>query len=67
MDSAKRKTLKHSTLENIKGIGSKKAKILLSHFKTLSALKTATYEEILKVKGISKTDAKKIIEYLKDN
>lgn len=67
MDSAKRKTLKHSSLENIKGIGSKKAKAILNHFKTISALKNATLDEIVKVKGISKADAEKIIEYLRDN
>ena len=67
MDSAKRKTLKHSSLENIKGIGSKKAKVLLNHFKTLSALKEASVEDILKVKGISKTDAEKIKDYFKED
>jgi excinuclease ABC subunit C len=67
MDSAKRKTLKHSTLENINGIGSKKARTLLSHFKTLKALKEASIDEILEVKGISKLDAEKIKEYFKDN
>ena len=67
MDSAKRKTLKHSTLENIKGIGSKKAKVLLNHFKTLSALKEASLDDILKVKGISKSDAEKIKEYFKED
>lgn len=67
MDNAKRKTLRHSSLENIKGIGSKKAKVVLSHFKTLSALREASIDEIAKVKGISKTDAEKILEYLKEN
>ena len=67
MDNAKRKTLRHSSLENIKGIGSKKAKVVLSHFKTLSALREASIDEIAKVKGISKTDAEKILEYLKGN
>ncbi|MBQ4510755.1 MAG: excinuclease ABC subunit UvrC [Clostridia bacterium] len=66
MDSAKRKTLKRSSLENIRGIGSKKAKLLLNYFKTITALKEASLEEIASVKGISKTDAEKIIEYLKD-
>lgn len=67
MDSAKRKTLKRSSLENIKGIGSKKAKLVLNHFKTLSALREASVDEIAKVKGISISDAEKIIEHLKDN
>ena len=67
MDSAKRKTLKHSTLENIKGIGSKKAKVLLNHFKTLSALKEASLDDIFNIKGISKSDAEKIKEYFKED
>ena len=66
MDIAKRKTLKRSSLENIKGIGSKKAKLLLNHFKTITALKEASLEDVTSVKGISKADAEKIIEYLKD-
>ena len=66
MDSAKRKTLKKSYLENIDGIGAKKAKSLMAHFKTLSAIKEATAEELIKVKGISDTNANDIIEFLKE-
>lgn len=65
MDSAKRKTIKRSTLESIKGIGQRKAMAVLSHFKTLSAVKNATIEEIASIKGISKKDAENILEYLK--
>lgn len=67
MDNAKRKTLKRSSLENIKGIGSAKAKEILKHFKTLSALREASVDEIAQVKGISKADAEKILEYLRKN
>ena len=63
MDSAKRKTLKKSSLENIKGIGPAKAKLLLSHFKTISALKKATLEELLKINSISSKDADNILNY----
>ena len=66
MDSAKRKTLKKSYLENIDGIGAKKAKSLLSHFKTLGAIKEATADELVKVKGISMQNANDIIEFLKE-
>ncbi len=62
MDSAKRKTLKHSTLEKIPGIGPKKAKILLSHFGTLATIKKATPEELSRVKGISVADAARVAE-----
>lgn len=67
MDNAKRKTLKRYSLENIEGIGSSKAKAVMSHFKTLTALREASIEEIAKVKGIGKKDAEKIYEYLKEN
>ncbi len=66
MDKAKRKTLKRSSLENIKGIGSAKARAVLNHFKTISALREASIDEVVKVKGISKADAERILEYLKD-
>ena len=66
MDNAKRKTLKKSYLENIDGIGAKKAKALMSHFKTLAAIKEATAEELVKVRGISETNANDIIEFLKE-
>ena len=66
MDNAKRKTLKKSYLENIDGIGAKKAKLLMAYFKTLGAIKTATIEELIKVKGVSAKNANDIIEFLKD-
>ncbi len=65
MDSAKRRTLKRSSLENINGIGPAKAKNLLAHFKTISALRSATPDEIEKVKGISRENAKDIADYFK--
>ena len=67
MDSAKRKTLKRYSLENIEGIGNTKAKALMAHFKTLSAMREASVEEIAKVKGIGLKDAERIFEYLKNN
>ncbi len=63
MMSAKRKTLKKSSLTEIEGIGPMKAKFLLSHFKTISALKTANKEELMTVKGINETNALAIIKY----
>ncbi|MGM9666089.1 MAG: helix-hairpin-helix domain-containing protein, partial [Eubacteriales bacterium] len=64
MDKSKRKTLKTSSLEKIEGIGEAKAKKLLAHFKTLSSLRSASVEEITAVKGISRSDAEKVFEYL---
>ncbi len=58
---AKAKTLKRSVLENIKGIGPKKAKQILAKMK-LTALRVATVEEMTAA-GISQTDAMGIYGY----
>lgn len=63
MTGAKRKTMKTSTLEKIKGIGPAKAKALLSHFGSLTALKNASEAEISEVSGISKADAENVYNY----
>ncbi len=60
---AKRSTLKHSSLEKIDGIGPTKAKKLLGAFGTLSALKSASREQIARVSGISDTDAYNVYVY----
>ncbi len=63
MEGAKRKTLKRSSLETIKGIGPEKAKRLLSHFGGIGKLKAATQSEIGAVKGISVADAKNVYDH----
>ncbi len=60
---AKRKTLKHSSLEKIEGIGPTKAAKILSYFGTLGAVKAADAEEIEKVKGVSRRDAEAVYNY----
>jgi len=61
---SKTKTLTHSTLERIEGIGPAKARALLSAM-PLGKIKTATEEELCSVKGIGISDAKRIVEYYK--
>ena len=63
MEGAKRSTLKHSTLEKINGIGAAKAKVLLAAFGGIGAVKTATEDEIARVKGISAADARAVYRY----
>lgn len=63
MKQAKSAGVKHSTLEKIQGIGPAKAKTLLAHFKTVTALKGASIAEIEKVRGVGNADAKRIYEY----
>ena len=63
MDSAKRKTLKRSSLETVRGIGPAKAKALLTAFGGTGKLREASEADIVKVKGISTVDAKNIFEH----
>lgn len=63
MHKAKRSTMKHSSLEKIRGIGPEKAKALLLYFGEYAAIKNADAEELLHAKGISKTDAMEIYRY----
>ena len=60
--SAKIKTLTHSSLEKINGIGPKKAKLLL-HSMPLFKIRKAQVDELCTVKGISRQDAENIYEY----
>ncbi len=65
MSGAKRKTLKTSSLEKIKGIGKAKAKILLGHFKNIGNIKKASIKELSEVRGISASDAEQIHSYFR--
>ena len=67
MDSSRRKTVKTSSLEKINGIGETKAKAIMKHFKTLTAVKKASIDELSEANGISKTNAKDIFEYFHGN
>ena len=52
-----------SGLMQIDGIGEKKAKALLKHFKTISSIKEQTPESLAQCPSVSKKDAKKIYEF----
>lgn len=60
--AAKRRTLTHSVLEKIEGIGPAKAKLLLSEM-PLAKVKTSTAKELAKIKGISEKDAENVYNY----
>lgn len=63
MDKKRNKTVTKLSIEKIEGIGPKKAKLLMAHFKTVGNLKKASAEDIAEVKGISKRDAQKVKDY----
>ena len=50
-------------LKNIKGVGEKKAKILLRKFRSTKAIKSATLEELQSVPGVDKTTAENVFNY----
>ena len=52
-----------SRFTEIDGIGEVKAKALLKHFKTVSAVKNATVGQLKEVKGISEKNAESIYNY----
>ena len=67
MTNAKRKTLRTSSLEKIKGIGPAKAKILLKAFGSLAAVRSADRDALAAVQGISKADAEAVWRHTHDN
>ena len=59
---AKIKTMTRSSLEKIRGIGPKKAKLLLASM-PLAKIRTAEKKELSAISGISISDAERIYEY----
>ena len=64
MSEAKRKTLKKSPLENLRGIGSVKAAKLYSAFGSLKRMKMAPLDSLYAVRGITRSDAETVYRYL---
>lgn len=58
-----KKRYRLSELDNIPSIGEKKKFILLKHFGSLAAIRKATVEELLTIKGISITNAHNIYNH----
>ena len=55
-----------TTLTRIDTIGERKAGLLLKNFKTLTSIKNATVEELMSIKGITRQNAEKIVEYFQE-
>lgn len=58
--------VKVSSLTEIEGVGKESAKKLLSHFKTIKAIKEASAEELLLIKGMSRKTAENIKAYFEN-
>jgi len=61
----KNKSVKKSSLDNIKGLGPKKRKSLINYFKSIQSIKTASVDDLCKVSGISIKLAEEIKNFYK--
>lgn len=52
-----------SGLENIPGIGPRRRQELLRHFRSVEAVKNASYDDLIKVDGMNARAAESVIEY----
>jgi len=57
------KRMKRSQLSEIPGIGSSRIRDLLEHFKSIEAIRIASIEDLLLVKGLGKNMAEEIFKY----
>ena len=53
-----------SKLEEIPGIGPRRRRAILTHFKTMEALRSATEDEIADVDGVTRENARAVYRYL---
>jgi len=60
---AKQKSLRHSTLENIEGIGKERARLLLRYFGSIGRIKEATADELAAVHGMTVPAADAVYAY----
>ena len=63
--SLRNKSLTKSVLDDIQGIGEKRKKALLNHFKDIEAIKNATFEEILEVEGMNKSSSESVYNFFR--
>ena len=62
----RKKEMHTSELEPIEGLGRVRKKLLLNHFGSIKNIKTASSQDIMKVKGISRLLSEKIYAYFND-
>lgn len=63
--SLRNKSLTKSSLDDIPGVGEKRKKALLSHFKNIEDIKKASVEELSQVEGLNKSVAENIYDYFR--
>ena len=63
--SLRNKSLTKSTLDDVPGVGEKRKKALLSHFKNIEEIKNASIEELSEIDGLNKRVAQNIYDYFR--
>lgn len=63
--SLRNKSLTKSSLDDIPGVGEKRKKALLSHFKSIEDIKNASVEELSQVEGLNKNVAENIYNFFR--
>ncbi len=63
----RKKTTISSTLTCIEGVGQTRAKALLKHFKTITAIKNADLPELIAAPGMTKPTAQRVYDYFHSN
>lgn len=63
--SLRNKSLTKSELDDIQGIGEKRKKALLNHFKDIEVIRNATFEELLEVEGMNKVSSESVYKYFR--
>lgn len=61
--NTRKKRMVKSVLEDIKGVGPKRRRNLLEHFKSIEGIKKASYKELIEVDNITKDVAENIIQF----
>ncbi len=64
--SIRNKSLTKSVLDDIQGIGEKRKKSLISHFKDIKNIEDATVEQLLEVEGMNRLSAQNVYDFFKN-
>ncbi|ABR50205.1 excinuclease ABC, C subunit [Alkaliphilus metalliredigens QYMF] len=63
--SLRTKSILHSVLEDIPGIGEKRRKSLMKHFESIDKMKQATIEELIEVEGLNRKVAENMYHFFR--
>lgn len=57
----------HSILEDIKGVGEVRRKLLLNHYATIDEIASASVEELASIDGMNRPSAEAVVSFFKEN